>query len=78
MAKLHLVWNVSKSQCVGFVDKADADFTATGKKSYLRPQAQKQGYFSQPTLGLAFRECYGDEGKRLPQTTVETPDVDAQ
>ncbi len=65
MATLHLVWNTAKSECVGFLDKRNADYTATGKKRYLEHP------FMTPTLGDAFRDCYGDEASRLPQTVVE-------
>lgn len=61
---LHLVWNAAKSECVGFFDKKDADYTATGNRKYLRDPFT-------PTLGDAFREVYGDDAKRLPQTEIE-------
>lgn len=57
---LHLVWNPSKTECVGFYDKRDADETATGKWGAVCP-----------TVGDAFRESYAEEDDSvLPQTTV--------
>lgn len=60
--KLYLVWNKSKSECVGFLDKADADWTAKGGR---------HPHVWLPSVGEAFRETYGDDMKKLPQTTVE-------
>lgn len=64
MAKLYLVWNTSMKECVGFLDKKDADYTATGNRRFLRDPFT-------PTLGDAFRGVYGDDVKRLPQTVEE-------
>lgn len=64
--KIYLVWNKGRNECVGFHDKRDADWTAKGGRppTYL-------GYPATPTIGEAFRDSYGDEMKKLPQTTVE-------
>lgn len=59
---LYLVWNKAKNECVGFLDKRDADWTAKGGR-------HPQGW--QPSIGEAFRDSYGDQAKRLPQTSVE-------
>lgn len=68
MAKLYLVWNEGKSECVGFLDEGDANFTATGNTRYLDHPA------AHPTIGDSFRECYGEDVPRLPQTTVDLPE----
>lgn len=65
MTKLHLVWNGAKNECVGFLDKRDADYTATGGRKYL------ESPYAVPTIGEAFRESHGEDAKRRPQTTVE-------
>lgn len=68
MAKLYLVWNAGRNECVGFLDKRDADYTATGHRRHLDTPWR-------PSIGEAFRENYGDEAKRLPQTVVDIPDA---
>ena len=65
MAKVHLVWNGAMSECVGFLDKRDADYTATGNMRKLEYPGVT------PTVGDAFRESYGEDRAHLPQTTVD-------
>ena len=60
---LYLVWNPEKSECVGFLDKGDADYTATGDSRHLKDAWR-------PAIGDEFRASYGDEADRLPQTEV--------
>lgn len=49
MKKMWLVWNPSKTECVGFDNEKDAHDTAYGDS------------FSLPTLGDNFRETYADD-----------------
>lgn len=62
---LHLVWNLGMNECVGFLDEADALYTATGDKSVLPHR------YITPIIGDQFRETYGDDAEALPQTEVE-------
>lgn len=72
MAKLHLVWNTGMSECVGFLDEGDADYTATGDTAFLELP------YMTPSLGDDFRNNYADEQSDLPQTVVEIPDAPEQ
>lgn len=61
--KIYLVWNKAKNECVGFLDKRDAIYTATGVKN---------GMSCTPTIGDDFRENYADSKRtKLPMTEVE-------
>lgn len=66
MPKLHLVWNTARNECVGFLDKAAADWTAKGGRS-------RHPYGAVPTIGEAFRESYGEDADRLPQSEIDLP-----
>lgn len=54
MAKVHLVWNKNKTECVGFTDKDDAK-QAAGVKRLGNPCA---------SLAEAWRETYADDEPR--------------
>ncbi|MCQ0986433.1 hypothetical protein [Jiella marina] len=61
---IYLVWNTTESQCVGFLDAADALWTATGADVYA--QAGK------PTIGADFRHLYARRpGQALPMLTID-------
>lgn len=65
--ELHLVWNAARNECVGFLDKGDADYAATGNRKFL---AQR---WCTPTLADDFRNNYGEDAERLPQITIPIP-----
>lgn len=51
MKTIYLVWNEAGNECVGFDDKADADYAATGFSA--------TGEYS--TLAEDFRDLYADD-----------------
>jgi hypothetical protein len=55
MAKVFLVWNKNRTECVGFTDKDDAR-QAAGAKRMSNPCA---------TLAEAWRETYADDEPKL-------------
>lgn len=65
MKTVHLVWNGARNECVGFLDEGDANYAATGSKKHLAVP------FISPSLADSFRDCYGEDARRLPQTKVE-------
>ncbi|MVA98875.1 hypothetical protein GN330_16630 [Nitratireductor sp. CAU 1489] len=56
---VYLVWNKSRSECVGFDEKADAIWTSKG----CYPRGHNA--FGTPTIGEVFRDCYAKEGGEL-------------
>lgn len=63
--KTYLVWNQSKTECVGFTDYNDAYFTAHGRW----PKGKYSPF--EPTIGLDFREYYAEGIRVLPMTEIE-------
>lgn len=62
---LYLVWNLGMSECVGFLDEADALYTATGDRKFLAdPRAT-------PTIGDQFRDTYAEDDEILSLTEVK-------
>lgn len=51
MTKIYLVWNESRSECVGFDDKDDAEYAATGIDCSTTGVS---------ALADAFRDLYAD------------------
>ncbi|PRA33777.1 hypothetical protein CQZ99_09810 [Pseudomonas poae] len=66
MTTIYLVWNESGTECVGFDDRADADYAATGFAS------GNGGGVS--TLAEAFRENYADDD---PDAEFEITEIEA-
>lgn len=61
MATVYLVWNSDKSECVGFTDKKDAQFAATGNT---------RGAFGVSYIADLWREAY-DEQRTFEMTEIE-------
>lgn len=59
--KLHLVWDESKEECVGFLDSRDARYTATGDDS---------GMFAVTALGDYFRDLNDERDEFETQTVM--------
>lgn len=62
---LYLVWNLGMSECVGFLDEADALYTATGDRNFLADP------IASPTIGDQFRDTYVEDDEILPMTKTK-------
>ena len=66
MTTIYLVWNEAGTECVGFDDRADADYAATGFSSGTGGGVS--------TLADAFRDVYADDD---PAAEFEVTQIEA-